>query len=1052
MTDFRALHRFSVIATVRNEVAGIAAFIESLLQQTLPPDEIVIVDGVSTDGTLEILERYEEQGKIRLISQPCNISQGRNVGIAAARNEYIAATDAGCAAAPDWLQKLAEGFQRTPAPDVVAGNYEFETHNDFEQASCYATDAPDRESSDSARYYPSSRSIAFRKSAWQAVNGYPEWLYAAEDTLFNIQLRRKGFRFHFAQDAKVSWRPRTTLKGLYKQYFNYARGNGRIGLGLAGYINALRIHGLVLFLLALSLLWPMLMILAAGISFRYINANFWQQARYAETATGRKSMLWRTLVLMEVVRVAGMHGFIRGRMDRHRNPAFVRSQEAWMGTDSVEPPPPFPHWTSIALTFSLPFQLGLTLYLWGLSSLGPALCFVLALVAKSIFNFSRTGPALRDEIQNHFFGYSVLALTRLGFWSLIITLIMTGYGQILLHASAPGTQFSSAVEWIASFLAIFVLSAYQFCVHLLFIPASLAASSNYRLSRFHRLWSALTPSRLKLVGSALLALFAIGCTATIVEAALNGQIEGGLLLACYTANTALLLLSGTWDKEIPLSPRKAGSGEQGESPMNLLMIGCDTLRADRLGIEGYTRALTPNLDALAAASMYLSKCFVPCARTAPSLASMLTGLFPQKHGIRDNFALTSEANFSSRPLAHVLADMGYHTVAISDWAGADLGKFDFGFRQRHLPDDQWNIKYLIRQGPKDIRLFLSLFTHNRFGKRYLPELHYLAGVPMSRELGQTTREAISQAASRQEPFYINTFFSSAHAPFGSEYPYYTLYSDPSYDGDSKFVMADLNDPFAIIERQRDGAQKVDLEQILALYDGGVRQFDDEVGRILTCLKQCGLADNTIVLIYSDHGIDFFEYESWGQGNSVVSDQSARVPIILSDPRRKRSSNVSTTTRTVDLYPTLLELLGVPVPANIDGVSLAEADANPDFKDLPVYGETGIWFTRIPSMPPGHVHYPDLPELLEVSDKTVGTLAIKPKFRNHLISAKDRMIRQGRWKLVRFPMEDGLKYSLYDTGEGYPKATLDVAREHPEVLNEMRNRYEALLSETPEAVA
>lgn len=248
--------KLSVIATVRNEREGIRAFIESLLTQTLPPDEIIIVDGVSTDGTLEILREFEQRGQIRLISQPCNISEGRNLGIAAASNELIAATDAGCTAAPDWLEHIAAGFGHNPAPDVIAGNYEFETHSDFELASCFATNPPDRETSDSAKYYPSSRSIAFRKSAWSAVKGYPEWLYAAEDTLYNIQLRRKGFRFYFAQEAKVRWRPRATWKGLYRQYFNYARGNGRIGLGRAGYASNFRTHGLILGLLALSLAWP----------------------------------------------------------------------------------------------------------------------------------------------------------------------------------------------------------------------------------------------------------------------------------------------------------------------------------------------------------------------------------------------------------------------------------------------------------------------------------------------------------------------------------------------------------------------------------------------------------------------------------------------------------------------------------------------------------------------------------------------------------------------------------------------------------------------------
>ena len=95
----------SLVATVRNEQATIRAFVESLLSQTTLPDEVIIVDGASTDGTLEILRQFAAAGKIRLISQPCNIAQGRNLGIGQARHEFIAVTDAGCRVEPDWIER-----------------------------------------------------------------------------------------------------------------------------------------------------------------------------------------------------------------------------------------------------------------------------------------------------------------------------------------------------------------------------------------------------------------------------------------------------------------------------------------------------------------------------------------------------------------------------------------------------------------------------------------------------------------------------------------------------------------------------------------------------------------------------------------------------------------------------------------------------------------------------------------------------------------------------------------------------------------------------------
>jgi hypothetical protein len=88
-----------------------------------------------------------------------------------------------------------------------------------------------------------------------------------------------------------------------------------------------------------------------------------------------------------------------------------------------------------------------------------------------------------------------------------------------------------------------------------------------------------------------------------------------------------------------------------------------------------------------------------------------------------------------------------------------------------------------------LRLFLSLFTHNRFGKHVLPELYYLAGVPLTRLVGRDARSLLSEMASAENPFFLNVFVSTTHPPFGSEYPYYTLWAERNYAGESKFVMA-----------------------------------------------------------------------------------------------------------------------------------------------------------------------------------------------------------------------------------------------------------------------
>jgi arylsulfatase A-like enzyme len=273
--------------------------------------------------------------------------------------------------------------------------------------------------------------------------------------------------------------------------------------------------------------------------------------------------------------------------------------------------------------------------------------------------------------------------------------------------------------------------------------------------------------------------------------------------------------------------------------------------------------------------------------------------------------------------------------------------------------------------------------------------------------------------------------ASTHPPFASEYPYYTKYADPNYRGPSKFAMAKLTDPFEIIRRQGEPREEFDLEQILDLYDGCVNSFDDELGRILDYLQTSGLAENTLVVVYSDHGMEFFEHETWGQGNSAIGDFSARVPVVMAGPSLKAGGCLDGVTRSVDLAPTLLELLGLTVPPEMEGTSLAAALKGGELPELPAFYETGIWLTEVPGMPAGHLSYPNLLDMLEIPDPSSGTMAIKPEYQNRIIAAKDRMIRSGRWKLVYQPLVDGKLLRLYDL-ENDPTCHEDVAAAKPEV--------------------
>lgn len=670
-----------------------------------------------------------------------------------------------------------------------------------------------------------------------------------------------------------------------------------------------------------------------------------------------------------------------------------------------------------------------------------AAVFTSLVFVKSLTDFTRTGPQMTDEVLGHYRLYLAWSLARLVFYAFLITSFLGGVGVLAyaLGIVMAGAAFDPVACAAAALAGIVVLSARQFVRTLLQSPGVIAASFLYSPSRLLPLWERLSPRRLRLLDAALFGALGLWLAAGTAALAAGGAWTGlAVTLALVALGVVVPWLAGNGREPAPV--------RQARKPQrpNILMIGSDTLRADRLNGAGYRRNLTPTLDRLAQRATYLTDCYVPCARTAPSVVSMLTGTWPHTHRVRDTFVTPEQTRLPIPALPKMLREAGYQSAIVCDWAGSDAEKFDFGFDHADMPTDQWNIKYLLRQGPKDLRLFLSLFTQGRFGKTFLPEVYYLGGIPLTEEIGLDTRRMIARLARKDEPFFIMSFMATTHPPFTSKYPYYQMFSDPAYRGESKFIMAKLRDPWEIIRRQGEPKSEFDLEQIIDLYDGCVKNFDDEVARVLHYLEVSGLADNTIVVVFSDHGFEFFEHETWGQGNTAVGDFSARVPIIVADPRHPVPRKVADVVRTVDLAPTLLELAGLPVPPTVEGVSLAPLVRGERLaQDLPAFYETGVWLTDLPGTPDDHIRYPHLPELLEIPDKANGMISLKEKYLPVVVAAKDRMVRVGHWKLSYQPLNSGALYKLFNIDDD-PDCQHDVLARHPEVGARLRAILEAWL--------
>ena len=322
--------RVSVVSTVLNEAESLPRLLESLAAQTRAPDEVIICDGGSTDGTLQLLEA-ESRVPLRVVRQPgANISQGRNAAIEVATGDAIAVTDAGVRLSPQWLEKLIAPFEDA-AVQAVAGTFVPAPHTVFEIA-MGATVLPEvQELADTDRYPPSSRSVAFRKSAWEVVRGYPEWIDYCEDVIFDLRLRAQFGRFAFAPEAVAAFRPRPDLRAFWRQYYRYARGDGKANLWprqhLARYATFL--IGPVLLIVGLWLRsW--LMIFASPLPLLgVIGLRSWRPWRRLMRVWGDLSLAQKVQAALwvPVIRVVGdvakMVGYPAGMLWRWRHRAQV---------------------------------------------------------------------------------------------------------------------------------------------------------------------------------------------------------------------------------------------------------------------------------------------------------------------------------------------------------------------------------------------------------------------------------------------------------------------------------------------------------------------------------------------------------------------------------------------------------------------------------------------------------------------------------------------------------------------------------------------------------
>ena len=348
---------------------------------------------------------------------------------------------------------------------------------------------------------------------------------------------------------------------------------------------------------------------------------------------------------------------------------------------------------------------------------------------------------------------------------------------------------------------------------------------------------------------------------------------------------------------------------------NVVLLMADQQKATSLPLYGNPDVRAPAIDALAARGVVARTCFVSAPFCLPSRWSLMTGRFPHATGVHRN---GDSRPLDEMPLAELLQRAGYRTGAMGHYHGGRAGG-DQGFDTAYeLTKD--------RQGAAWRR-------HTQLvqaaGRRVA---HMTATVPGGADDyvdSVITGDAIRflDTVGGDEPFFLHVAWIAPHPPYFVCAPYDTMY-DP---GALRYAQQEspgerTRKPDMYWQAARDmgtiDAPESELRAALAHYYGMVSLLDDQVARLLAYLQRRGLLDNTIVVYTADHGDYAGEHGMWGKGCTLY-DCLVRVPLIIAGPEHlvPRGRVLDGMIQNVDVMPTLLDLLGLPTPSNVHGLSL-----------------------------------------------------------------------------------------------------------------------------------
>ena len=423
-------------------------------------------------------------------------------------------------------------------------------------------------------------------------------------------------------------------------------------------------------------------------------------------------------------------------------------------------------------------------------------------------------------------------------------------------------------------------------------------------------------------------------------------------------------------------------------PRGVILIQADTLRRDHLDLYGHARATAPNLARWAGSGVVFRHAVSQAPWTKASTPSILASLYPTSHGVRE-FADRLPA--SATTVAEAFRDAGYATMAVASvpFVG-QMTNLHQGFEEFHE-----STSHPWRGGP------LSAKTSREY---------------VDRLLGWIERR-------RDAPWFAFLHVFDPHSPYEPYAPYNRLWVPAELEAEHEkrrdALAPTIADEFMRVRKLPSRAETVaagiDPDAYVAVesawYDASIRAMDAELARLFERLREAGRDDDTLVVLLSDHGTEFYEHGTFFHGHSVHGELT-QVPLIARWPGGIAAGrSIEPLVQTIDVMPTLLELAGVAIPSAAQGQSLApflspaarqEADGSwPSWRARPAISE----------------RYPSAPNSPAPRDRV--TLSIMDE----------------RWRLLR-NLSPGLPpHELYDW-RADPLDQHDLAATEPETVNRL----------------